>query len=455
MRTTLAITFVVFLAAGTVGQPQPNIIVFIADDASRRDSGAYGNEGIRTPGIDELARQGMRFENAYLTIAQCSPSRISILTGLYPHQTGAEDLHMPLPPGKRIVPSYLKEAGYFTGHMLKTHYGPHAEAQFDWYGDTPDQADDFIDAAGDRPFFLWMAFFDPHRGYRSGAVDPPHTPTDVTVPPQLVDDAETREDLALYYDEIARMDGHIRAVVQEIEQRGLQDRTLMLYMSDNGAPFPREKGTVYDAGIQMPLIVRWPGVVPEGSTHDGLVSAVDLAPTFLEMAGIDPPVEMPGRSLLPMLENPSSEGRPYVFSERNWHDCDEHIRSVRTERYKLIVNAYTELPLCTAADIGGSPSFRSLRDKKARRLLTPEQTRLFEVPRARIELYDVVEDPGEFTNLAGLPGFDGTIRELVTVLQNWMEETDDFPPTKRRRDDHTDRITGIRFMNSIPEMQDK
>jgi arylsulfatase A-like enzyme len=338
--------------------------------------------------------------------------------------------------------------------MMKTHYGPFAEAQFDWYGDGTERFTEFLDAANNRPFFLWVAFHDPHRGYRLGAFDPPHTRDQVTVPQQLVDNDATRADLALYYDEVARMDGEMAEMVDILHGRGLADNTLLLYMSDNGAPFPREKGTVYDAGIRTPLVIVWPGVVAQNSVYSGLVSAVDLAPTFLEMAGISPPETMVGSSLIPALEDPSIPGREYVFSERNWHDCDEHIRSVRTERYKLIINAYTELPLCTAADIGGSPSFRSLLAAKQSDMLTPQQKRLFEVPRARIELYDVIEDPGEFVNLAGKPGFDATIRELVTVLQKWMEDTADFPPTTRRRDDHTDRITGIRFMNRIPALRE-
>ena len=113
----------------------PNILIFVADDAGWRDSGAYGNEVIQTPNIDELASGGLLFEQAFLTTAQCSPSRISILTGRYPHATGAEDLHMPLPKGSRILPGYLSEEGYYTGHMKKTHYGPHAAAQFDWYSE--------------------------------------------------------------------------------------------------------------------------------------------------------------------------------------------------------------------------------------------------------------------------------------------------------------------------------
>ena len=435
----------------------PNLLVFIADDAGWDDFGVYGNKGIQTPNIDRLAAEGLKVEKAFLTIAQCSPSRISILTGLYPHQTGAEDLHMPLPEDKRLVPSYLEEAGYFSGHMKKTHYGPNGEAQFQWYdavsGRNYGQAmGDFLVEADGRPFFLWVGFVDPHRAY--GDAPALHDPADVRVPPQLADTPETRADLAQYYDEIARMDQNIGAMLDTLEARGLRENTLVVFLSDNGMPFPRAKGTAYDAGIRTPLVFSWPSVIDSGAVYDeGLVSVIDLAPTFLDLAGLEKPEGMEGESLRPLLEEPLSyAGREHIFAERNWHNCDEHIRAVRTARYKLITNAYTELPLCTPADASRSPSWYSLMERKKEGTLTPEQSRLFEVPRARVELYDLEEDPGEFTNLAGDSAYADVALELAELLNAWEERTSDFPPTVRRRDDNTDRVTGVKFTQENPPM---
>ena len=437
----------------TTGAP-PNILIFIADDAAWDDFGTYGNPGIQTPNIDRLAESGLRVERAFLTIAQCSPSRISILTGRYPHATGAEDLHMPLPDSLRILPSPLQEAGYFAGHMQKQHYGEHANAQFQWYSpDLSEAFPDFLDEADGRPFFLWVGFSDPHRTY--GDAPSVHDPADVRVPPQLADTPETRADLAQYYDEIARMDGHIGAMLDTLEARGLRENTLVVFLSDNGMPFPRAKGTAYDAGIRTPLLFSWPDVIEPGAVYgSGLVSVVDLAPTLLELAGAELLDGMQGESFRTLLESPSSyAGREHVFAERNWHDCDEHIRAVRTARYKLIRNeAYTAVPLCTAADIGDSPSWRSLLRLKEEGALTPEQSRLFDAPRARVELYDLENDPGEFHNLAADSAYTDVLRELVAVLETWMAETSDFPATQRLRDDHTDRITGARFSDQIPPM---
>ena len=435
----------------------PNLLVFIADDAGWEDFGAYGNEAIQTPNIDRLAASGLKVEQAFLTIAQCSPSRISILTGLYPHQTGAEDLHMPLPEDRRLVPAYLGEAGYVTGHMRKTHYGPRGEAQFDWYDAVAERdygraMGDFLEETGGRPFFLWVGFSDPHRAY--GDAPEVHDPSDVRVPPQLADTPETRGDLARYYDEIARMDQHIGAMLDTLSARGQRERTLVVFLSDNGMPFPRAKGTAYDAGIRTPLVFSWPEVIESGVVYDGgLVSVIDLAPTFLDLAGLAVPEVMEGESLRPLLEAPAGyAGRAHVFAERNWHNCDEHIRAVRTARYKLITNAYTELPLCTPADASRSPSWYSLLELKEEGALTSEQQRLFEVPRARVELYDLEADPGEFVNLAGDAAYAEVALELAALLNAWAERTSDFPPTVRRRDDNTDRVTGVKFTQENPPM---
>lgn len=436
---------------------RPNIVVFVGDDLGWRDTRPYGNAAVRTPNIERLARSGLVVRYAFGTSPQCSPSRISILSGMYPHATRTEDLHTPLPPEVRLLPSYLQNEGYFTGHMAKTHYGPHAERQFQWYAPETAQAlPEFLDAAGARPFFLWVGFHEPHRPYDSRVSAMRHSLGDAVVPPHLVDGPATRLDIARYYDAIARMDDAIGDMVGELERRRLRDRTLIVFVSDNGAPFPREKGTLYDSGIRTPLVFSWPGMIRAGSVYDrGPVSTVDLMPTLLELAGAKPPASVQGRSARAMLLEPASyAGREHVFSERNWHDCDEHQRSARTARYKLIrTDAYTGVPLCTAADIGASPSFLALRQRAREGRLTAAQHRLFEAPRARLELYDLVKDPWELTNLADHPAHAARVRELAAVLQAWIESTDDFPAAYRIRDDNTDRVSGVLFDTRIPPLR--
>jgi N-sulfoglucosamine sulfohydrolase len=437
--------------------PRPNLVVFVGDDLGWRDTEPYGNAAVRTPNIARLARDGLLVRYAFGTSPQCSPSRISMLSGRYSHASRTEDLHTPLPSGVRLLPALLQAAGYFTGDMAKTHYGPNGEKQFQWYSpETAPALPAFLDSAGTRPFFLWVGFHEPHRPYPTSPTRTVHPPDSVKLTPYLADTPATRKDVARYYDAIARMDGKIGQMMAELGRRKLLERTLVIFLSDNGAPFAREKGTLYDSGTRTPLILSWPTVLRPGTVWDhGMVSSIDLAPTLLELAGVHAPENLQGRSFRALLAAPDAfEGDAYVFSERNWHDCDEHQRAVRTTRYKLIrTDAYTELPLCTAADIGASASFLDLRARARAGRLTAAQRRLFEAPRARLELYDLRKDPWEITNLADDPAHAATVRELAGVLESWIEGSDDFPAAYRVRDDNTDRITGVPFTTKIPPLR--
>jgi len=442
-------------------QDPPNILVLIADDAGWRDFGAYGNEQIRTPNVDALSKTGLTFERAFLTTPQCSPSRISMLSGKYPHATGAEDLHMPTPEDETLLPTLLREgANYFTGIMQKQHLGPHGNEQFDWYdpaeGHDFSAFSEFVSQAQDneQPFFMWVGFQDPHRPYSDGTIDHPHDPDSVLVPPYLADTDPTREDLAGYYDEIARMDQNIGEMVEELERRGLRENTLILFLSDNGSPFPRAKGSLYDEGIRTPLIFNQPSEIDSG-TYDGLASVIDLAPTLLDVAGLSVPDDIQGHSIAEILTDRSVSGRDFVFSERNWHDTDAHMRSLRTERYKLITNGYPNRPFPIAADIGDGGAWFSLLEKKSAGTLSPAQARLFETPRPAVEVYDLKNDEWEIHNVAGTAQYDATTDTLTQRLHQWQQETEDFPPTERTRADHTDRVTGVWYRHEIPPMRNK
>ena len=180
---------------------EPNFLILIADDAGM-DIGCYGNPFIKTPNIDKLAKSGLRCENTFLTSPQCSPSRISILSGQYPHTTRTEDLHTTLPEGVNFITTLLKKAGYFTGSNGKTHWGPYGSIQFDWYEKSFNTFESFIKDSKGKPFFFWTGFFDPHRAYQEGTIGSPHTSENVVVRDHLVDDERTRKDIAMYYDEI-------------------------------------------------------------------------------------------------------------------------------------------------------------------------------------------------------------------------------------------------------------
>ncbi len=420
----------------------PNILILVADDAGWEDFGCYGNPHIKTPNVDYLARNGLKATNTFLTTAQCSPSRISILTGKYPHATGAEDLHMPMPDSLDILPKFLEEKGYFSGFLRKGHLGAYGEAQFDWHQKDLNTFEQFLDAAEKKPFFMWVGFTDPHRPYKNDLIVKPQLPSEVIVPPYLVDDKDTREDLADYYNYIRRMDSQIGEYLDQLRSHKLLDNTLVIFLSDNGAPFPRAKGTVYDAGIKTPLILSWPDKISPSKQTDKLISVIDLAPTILDLVEISQPRQFQGNPIDGLFNEDIIQGRKYVFSERNWHDSDEHIRSVRTDRYKLIKNAYLELPLGIASDIGRSPSFKSLLKAKEKEVLTKAQSRLFEVPRVEYEFYDLDKDPYEINNLIEDPNVYEIIENLKIELEMWMDQTGDFSSKIRQRPDTVDRYTG-------------
>ena len=455
------------LNAAGAKDTKPNIVVFLADDAGM-DFGCYNNKGIKTPNVDRLASLGVRFKHAFLTSPQSSPSRTSMLTGKFAHTIGTEDLHVPLDTSIRMLPEYLRKTGYTTAFALKTHWGAQNDQKFDTAikgGYLPNKGGltedffnnytSFIESNKAKPFFIWIGFTDPHRPYIKANIPQVNRPQNTTVPPFLVDDPETCDDLADYYNGISRLDSDIGRMTEVLERNGLMENTVIIFLSDNGMPFPRAKGTLYDSGIQTPLVIYWKNKAQGGSVHsNGLVSSIDLAPTILDIAGIDKPADMFGTSLVPLIKDPAKRGSDFIFAERNWHDCEEYIRCIRTERYKVIYNAYYELPHGTAHDLSTSPSWYSLRRNLREGLLKPQQMQIFTAPRAMIEVYDLQNDPGELVNVGDMPQYRADAEKLTRQLVNWQKETGDHPYWKRRRPDQSDRITGLNYYPNQPEMID-
>jgi arylsulfatase A-like enzyme len=460
---------------------KPNIVLIIADDLAWDDCGAYGNTKVSTPNIDLLARQGMKFNQAFLTAPSCSPSRSSIITGLYPHNTDAEQLHWPLPAGKLTFVELLKASGYYTAQAGKWHLGDAVKDRFDLVCETgtegfqlaPDGAQSALHGDGsgcerwvqtlrerppDKPFFLWLAAVDPHRPYSDSIIAKPHSPHVVTVPPYLPDVPAVRTDLALYYDEIARLDAYVGNVMNELERQEIVHNTLVLFISDNGRAFPRDKTTLYDGGIKTPWIIRWPDAVQAGQVCNQLVSAVDIAPTFLRLAGLDVPGSFEGTDFSPLLLNPESPVREWIYAEDHWHDVEDYTRAVRTVEFKYIRNFYTDLPNTPPADALRSLTFQAMRKLRDAGSLTTAQMRCFEVPRPEEELYELQNDPFELNNLAGKPEADTLLTSLRKRMDEIRSETNDRLPAFRTPDEF-DRETGepnqyrIRPRPSKAEMQ--
>lgn len=457
---------------------QPNFILFIADDMAWDDCGAYGHPNIRTPNIDKLASDGMKFDRAFLTASSCSPSRSSIITGQYPHNTDAEQLHWPLPTDQVTFVEKLKTAGYWTAAAGKWHLGNAMTNRFDLVkdagtagfqlptgkaaegakmvergtSDIQSGCNDWVPTLRARPrnkpFFLWLAALDPHRDYEENIIPDPYQLEDVIVPPYLPDVSETRKDLSLYYNEITRLDRFIGDVLTELEKQGEERNTFILFFSDNGRPFPRDKTTIYDSGIKTPWIVRWPGHVQPGSICSSLVSSIDIAPTLLELASIKKLSTFQGVSFAPLLKNPGATIRQYAFAEQNWHDYEARNRAVRSVRFKYIRNEYPDLPLTPPADGVRSITYTAMRRLRDAGKLRPEQMTCFIKPRPSEELYDTETDSHELKNLATDPKYSGTLAVLRQVLNDWQRETKDVTPKKRTADEF-DREEGTTLPNRI------
>jgi N-sulfoglucosamine sulfohydrolase len=452
VATRSARWFVAFCSLAIFGSSrapaaQPNFVIFIADDLGAEDLGCYGNPKVGTPHIDKLAGEGMLFQRAFLTCSSCSPSRASILTGRYPHNTGAEQLHWPVPADQVTLAKLLRAKGYWTAAVGKWHLGPALKSQFNRVIERPGQWTEAVaDRPRDQPFFFWLASTDPHRPYQPNAIAKPHQPQDATVSPYMSDTPETRQDLAMYYDEISRFDDEVGQVLSELDRQGVAGDTMILVLSDNGRPFPRCKTTLYNSGIQTPLVIRWPGHTKPGSVSESLVSSIDLAPTILRLANIDPPASFQGVSLTPLLKDAQAAVRPYAFAEHNWHDYTAYDRAVRNRQYLYIRNGYTDLPLTPPADAVGSPTFQSMRKLRESSQLTAAQQGCFTAPRPAEELYDTEADPQQLVNLAANPKYTdpkytAMLQEFRAALDEWQQQTGDRMPEVRTPDEF-DRQTG-------------
>jgi N-sulfoglucosamine sulfohydrolase len=414
---------------------RPNFVIMIADDQGWNDVGCYGHPHIRTPNIDRLATEGLRFTQAFLTCSSCSPTRCSIMTGRYPHSTGAQELHQPLPADQVVFAGLLKRGGYYTASAGKWHLGEAAKTNFDTVvGGRPSGCERWVEALQnrpkDKPFFLWLASIDPHRDYQPNTIAQPHRPEDVVVPPFLPDVPETRKDLAMYYDEITRMDGHIGRVLDELDRQGVAENTFVLFLSDNGRPFPRCKTTVYDSGIKTPFVVRWPGRVPADVVCDSLVSVIDIAPTLVELAGLETSPTFQGESFVPLLRNTQASTRQYVFAEHNWHDYQAHERGVRSKKYLYIRNALPDLACTPPADAVRSITFQAMRKLRDEGELPPAQQGCFAAPRTAEELYDVELDLHQLVNVAADPKYAQVLRQMRSVHEEWTRQTQDEIPAE-------------------------
>ena len=408
---------------------KPNIVFLLSDDHSVPDMGCYGNRAVTTPNLDNLARQGMRFNKCYVACPQCSPSRASILTGRPPHTTGASKLHAPALPEFIDIIELFKKANYYTAAYRKVHQDL-IQKKFDaYYNDNEPLTTFFSNRPKNKPFFLWFGSREPHRPYGPGKFSPPHKPEDVIVPNYLPDTPKVRQDLAYYYDGIAKFDKDCGQILDLLQKNGLFNNTIVVVSGDNGLPFPRAKASLYEAGVNVPLLIRWPGRVMANTVSNELVSFYDFPATWLELAGIKIPETFEGISLVPYLTGQTNYiPRDYAFIERNWHDTWVPMRGLVTDNYKLIINYRTERGYTPSLDLYESDSFQEIMRLGKSGELSGNLEWYLNKKTPLFELYDLKKDPGEWNNVADNPSYKTIRDELLEAVSKWMFETNDFLP---------------------------
>ncbi len=430
----------------------------MADDMSFHDLGSVGNPDVHTPHLDQFARQGTTFTHAFNSSPMCAPTRMSLYTGLHPVRHGGHPNHSEVYPHVRSLPDYLRKLGYAVGLLGKRHEKPESQFAFENLGgrhhDNGKGADldtavvgEFMTANDDQPWCLVVTSNQPHTPWNRGDSSV-YDAAALTLPPYLADTPTTREAMTKYYAEITYMDAQFGRVMQELENNGAAENTLVLFLTEQGSNFPFCKWTCYDSGLRATLIARWPGEVPVNTIRDTLIQYVDIVPTLIDLAGGESVAgDFDGRSLAKIFGS-DEEPHHYVFgiqTTRGIHHGSEAygIRTVRDQRYRLIWNLHHTdrfqnsvtrnfapyLSWATASESGNDFAAQRHHDYAKR----PE-----------FELYDLDKDPWSLTNLATDPSQTDRIEKLLQELKAWMRQQSDS-------DDATERAA----LTRIPSQQKK
>ena len=413
------------LSGAATAEKPPNIVVFLADDHGWDIAGCYGNRVIRTPNIDRLASEGMRFTRAFAASPTCSPSRAILYTGLHSARNGLMGNHTGTHAGLKSIAQYLKAQGYRTVLANKTHVKPVEVFDFEYVKATlPDPpsgkrqyrlegldtreidrllAEHARNRAG-QPLCLILADSAPHVTWEKNR---DYDPAKLPLPPIAVDTPKTRAALANYYQDITTADRHLGEVLDSLRKHGFEDKTLTIYTSDQGPEWPRSKWTLYDTGLRVPFIARWPGRIARGAVTDAMISFVDVTPTLVDIAGGKPPPGLDGGSFKAVLSGNAKRFRTEIYASHSGDGTMNMFpqRCVRDLRYKFILNLHPERKWTTHfTKVDGIPdSHKEVYDtwlEKAKSDADAARIVRLTEDHPREELYDTLNDPYELENLA-------------------------------------------------------
>jgi arylsulfatase A-like enzyme len=408
---------------------RPNILWLYVEDMNDW-MGCYGDKIIKTPSIDSLAANGVRFDHAYMPAGVCSATRSALITGtmqttfgIHNHRSSRDNSAgrfpslgmISLPEGVLTIPELFRKAGYFTYNTGKDDYNFVYDRSRLYSG-----ANHWRSRKKDQPFFAQIQL----KGGKSKAVKTVD-PAKAIVPPYYPDTAIVRREIAHHYDCVLKTDQEVSAILAELKSDGLLENTAIFFFTDHGMRLLRHKQFVYEEGVKVPLVVSWPAGkarIPPGTSRGDLVSGIDISVTSLALAGIAPPAYMEGKDLFA----PGYKPRSFVISARDRCDYSiEKIRAVRTDRFRYLRNYLTDRPWM-------QPQYRDLRDytKEMKALysqgkLNKTQARFMAARKPAEELYDHLNDPHEIDNLAGKPEFAGQLEAHRKLLASWIAETGD------------------------------
>lgn len=417
--------------------PRPNILWILADDLGP-ELGCYGYPLVRTPHLDRFAAEGVRFTHAFTTAPVCSSSRSALFTGRYQTAIGAHHHRtadpQPLPAGVRTVTDHLRAAGYFTVNVTPSAAvrraggrGPDGatgtgKTDFNFQVEKPFDGTDWSQRAPGQPFFAQLSLAAPHRGpaweeakRRAGRIDPAAVP----LPRFTPDHPVARQDLADYLEAVQLADSDFGDVLARLAREGLAGNTVVIFTSDNGQCLFRSKQFLYDGGLRVPLLVRWPDRRRAGTADDRLVSGIDLAAAVLGLAGLPPDPGMHGTDFL----RPDAAPRDHVIAARDRMGlASDRQRAVRTRRHKYIRNYFPAIPYLQTNLYKEReyPTWNLFKELAAAGRLTPEQQPFAAPAKPVEELYDVLADPDEVRNLAADPAHAAVLADLRGKLDAWL-----------------------------------
>ncbi len=447
-----------------MAKSQPNVLWIYGEDLSP-DLACYGTPAVATPNIDRLAGEGTLFKNAFVTCPVCSPSRSALITGTYQTHFDAHNHRSnrdkPLRSDMKLITDCFREAGYFTSNSPGPPYNRRGKTDFNFHRENPFDGIDWSERDEGQPFYAQINIPDTHRVFKPFP-DRPINPDDVELPSYYPDHPLTRKDWGLYLESIQILDRKVGKILDRLDEEGLTDNTIVFFISDHGRAHIRCKQFLYDGGIRIPLIVRYPGNVDAGVVSDELVSGVDFMPTSLSLTGIDIPNYVQGQIFL----GSEATSRDAIYAARDRCDgTDDRIRCIRTKQYKLIRNYHPELPYMQFNGYKKLqyPLWTLIRILSEKGELTEAQQHFLKQTRPDAELYDLQNDPYEVNNLAKDNSFNDVRIDLSNKLDEWIAATGDMGETPETEEtkNYWDKNMDDSFSNKMesrglsPDISDK